>query len=377
MKKISYCIPTKNNLRYLKNSINSIKTNSSIDFDIIVFVDLDNDGTIEWLNSNKIKYIENKTLEPRGIAYGYNRCIEMAETPIVCMFHADMYMAKGFDTGILKYLKPKMVVSGTRIEPPLHPEGNEKLVKDFGLYPEDFKKSEFDHFVNSCLIKNKEKTTRGIFAPWAIYKDDIVSIGMHDESLHSYHEDSDIFNRFILNGYDILQSWESYVYHLTCRGGQFQDGVESVTKDPKFHSMKNSSLKKYIRKWGSMIKNDSYQYPILQPKYNIKFNITNGNRYILQLLEPWCTSLEIDIDQSHINEYIKDELLNINKINSNSIGDIVVDINGDSFTENDCMNIINLSEIINDSGDIGRFELGNLLINIHKIEDISHNLIKL
>jgi glycosyltransferase involved in cell wall biosynthesis len=139
-RRITFCIPSKNNLRYLKNSINSIKENSMYENEIIVYVDADNDGTKEWLDTNNIKYLVNETDIPKGIAYGYNRCIEAATTPIVCMFHADMYMGQWFDDAILKHLKPLSVVSGTRIEPPLHPKGLEKIVEDFGMYPEDFKK---------------------------------------------------------------------------------------------------------------------------------------------------------------------------------------------------------------------------------------------
>ena len=57
MKKITFCIPSKNNLRYLKTCIPSIRNNAyKKDHDIIVFVDSDNDGTVEWLNENKDKY---------------------------------------------------------------------------------------------------------------------------------------------------------------------------------------------------------------------------------------------------------------------------------------------------------------------------------
>ena len=111
MSKITYCIPSKNNLRYLKSSIGSIKENSSQEFDIIVFIDSDNDGTKEWLDKEEIKYIINENNIPKGIAYGYNRCIEAATTPIVCMFHADMYMGQWFDAEILKHLKPLKTVS--------------------------------------------------------------------------------------------------------------------------------------------------------------------------------------------------------------------------------------------------------------------------
>ena len=38
------------------------------------------------------------------------------------------------------------MVSATRIEPPLHPDGPEKVLKDFGIEPEEFDEYEFDEF---------------------------------------------------------------------------------------------------------------------------------------------------------------------------------------------------------------------------------------
>jgi GT2 family glycosyltransferase len=381
-RRITYCIPTKNNLRYLKNSINSIRENSSNEYDIVVFVDADNDGTINWLNENGIRYTTNETDEPKGIAYGYNRCIEMAETPIVCMFHADMYMGKGFDTGILKYLKPLSVVSGTRIEPPLHPEGLEKIVKDFGMYPEDFKKDEFDTFVEQTIVKKKNVTTKGIFAPWAVYKEDITSIGMHDEYFHSYHEDSDIFNRFILNGYGIVQSWEAYVYHLTCRGGQFQDGVDKVTEDPAFHKMKNNAFRNYVRKWGSFVKNDEYQYPQIPHKYNVGFVLQNASKEALEFLEPWCSNIDVDLPLRFINEYINNEQPNTqtylaNKINNtNSKNDIVVTFDAQTLTNESIDFIVKLAEIFdaNELG-VGNYNFNPFTIEVKRVKHYENKLI--
>ena len=381
-RRITYCIPTKNNLRYLKNSINSIRENSSNEYDIVVFVDADNDGTIDWLKENGIRYTTNETDEPKGIAYGYNRCIEMAETPIVCMFHADMYMGKGFDTGILKYLKPLSVVSGTRIEPPLHPEGLEKIVKDFGMYPEDFKKEEFDTFVEQTIVKKKNVTTKGIFAPWAVYKEDITSIGMHDEYFHSYHEDSDIFNRFILNGYGIIQSWEAYVYHLTCRGGQFQDGVDKVTEDPAFHKMKNNAFRNYVRKWGCFVRNDEYQYPIIPHKYNVKFVVQNASKDALEFLEPWSTNIDVDLPLNEINEYIDREQPNTqsylkNKINNNdSNNDIIVKFNAQTLTNESIDFIVKMAEIFdaNELG-VGNYNFNPFTIEVKRVKHYENKLI--
>jgi glycosyltransferase involved in cell wall biosynthesis len=369
-RKITFCIPTKNNLRYLKNSINSIKENSTNENEIIVFVDADNDGTVEWLQENNITYLVNETNEPKGIAYGYNRCIEIATNPIVCMFHADMYMSKGFDIGILKYLKPLSVVSGTRIEPPLHPQGLEKIVKDFGMYPEDFKKDDFNSYVSELIEYSKDKTTKGIFAPWAIYKEDITSIGMHDEYFHSYHEDSDIFNRFILNDYEIVQSWEAYVYHLTCRGGQFQDGIEEITKDEAFHTMKRNAFKNYIRKWGHFVKNDEYQHPIIPHKYNVGFHLTNSNLNVLEFFEHWADNIFVDIPESDIESYIQNEQKNTNinlrdKINNTTIkNDIEVFVNINEMTQESINFIVDFTQIL----DSNELEVGEYQFNVFKIK---------
>ena len=380
-RKITFCIPSKNNLRYLKNSIQSIKANSLHQNEIIVYVDADNDGTKEWLDENRIKYLVNDTDTPKGIAYGYNRCIEAATTPIVCMFHADMYMGQWFDDAILKHLKPLSVVSGTRIEPPLHPKGLEKIVEDFGMYPEDFKKAEFDKFVYEMRYVYQGKTTKGIFAPWAIYKEDITSIGMHDEKLHSYHEDSDIFNRFILNGYDIIQTWEALVYHLTCRGGQFQDGIEQVTKDEFFHLMKNSSFKNYVRKWGTFIKNDEYQYPTIPHKYNVGIHIKNCNKQILNIIEPWGTNVFVDLNQNIIEEYIQEQynsIINLNeKINNSAINnDIELIIDGNKLTNQNINFIFILSEILDDNQlEVGKYQFDIFDIKVNRIKHTEEELI--
>jgi glycosyltransferase involved in cell wall biosynthesis len=325
MNKITFCIPSKDNLRYLKSSITSIKQNSVLDNEIIVWVDSDNDKTEEWLKENQIKYLLNPKNKPQGIAAGYNRCIEEASNEIVCMFHADMFMGKGFDVNLIKHLQPKTVVAGTRIEPPLHPPGKEKIIQDLGMYPEDFNEEKFNDIVSQ-----------------------ILEIGMHDEEFHSYHEDSDIFNRFILNGMKLIQSRDALVYHLTCRGGKWIDGIEQVTNDTKFHDMTMRARKHYLKKWGCWIKNDEYQHPILSPVYNKQLIINNSNSNLEQLKD-WF----------------------------NGGKDIIVKIDGNTFTQQDFVIIQQLNDIIKDSGDIGEFKLGNIKIKINNLKEHQENLIKI
>ncbi len=229
---------------------------------------------------------------------------------------------------------------------------------------------------------NEGKTTKGIFAPWAIYKEDITSIGMHDERLHSYHEDSDIFNRFILNGYDIIQTWEALVYHLTCRGGQFQDGVEQVTKNEAFHKMKTSSFKNYIRKWGHFVKNDEYQYPIIPHKYNVCFNIKNTTLDALNFLEPWCSNIKIDLSNEEIIKFISNEqpncIVSLNdKINNNIINDIEITFDVNQITQESINFIFDLSMILDANQlDKGEYEFGIFKFKVNNTSHMENELIK-
>lgn len=382
MKKITFCIPTKNNLQYLRGCLKSIEENSAQKHDVIIYVDGDSDGTVDWLISNNIRYIKNDTVLPKGIANGYNRCIEAAETEIVCMFHADMYMAKGFDINLLKHLKEGVVVSATRIEPPLHPMGLEKIVQNFGMYPEDFLESGFGEFVERQMVDDSDKTTKGIFAPWVVFKSDVMKIGMHDEFFHSYHEDSDIFNRMLLSGLEFIQSRDSFVYHFTCRGGKFADGVERETSDTLFHAMKTKAMSHYIRKWGSWIKNDEYQHPILIPKYDIGI-VMEGGVALLRAVEPWCSSVYVKgIGASVITDYIQSEqpntifnlserVLDYSKLKKHDI-QIYID---NRFNQSDFSNLQILPQIIHSTDEVGEFELGNMKITITSKREIQNELI--
>ena len=61
-----------------------------------------------------------------------------------------------------------------------------------------------------------------MFAPWCMYKSDFLAVGGHDELFAPQsREDSDLFYRFYLNGYKLIQTWEGLVYLFTSRGSRF------------------------------------------------------------------------------------------------------------------------------------------------------------
>lgn len=328
---ITFCIPSKNNLRYLKTCIKSIREKSyySISNRIIVYVDQDNDGTEEWLINSDLMYegdkiIVNGSDSPKGIGYAYDAMFKEATTDLVVAFHADMVLGTYGDLGLLEhYDGRKSIVCATRIEPPLHPPGPEKIVKDFGMWPEDIKWHEFDKFVTSQWDQHREDFTKGLFAPWMIDKRDHLG---HDPIFKSVYEDADLFRRFALAGYNIKQSWGSYVYHLTCRGGQFADAnkMEDFNKkSPEWQHNNEISLKEYIRKWGGLFKEYGPCEPKPNTKYNIGLEVTSCNSNILNV-EPFFNQLKVDCDY---NNYIDSEKNNTSyNLNDKFVEELTTDI---------------------------------------------------
>jgi hypothetical protein len=188
----------------------------------------------------------------------------------------------------------------------------------------------------------------------------------------------------ILNGMKCIQSRDSFVYHLTCRGGQFQDGIEQITKDQQFHSMKHTAARNYLRKWGSWIKNDSYQHPIISPKYNIAIVLTNGNIHALETLEPWCDRIYVENKFDYIQKEqpntkfdLSKRVMTIGLNDPQSENDIVIEIDANKFNQRSFELLQQLPLIIKESGDIGTFELEDLKITINQMEEKQNDLIKL
>ena len=296
---ITFCIPSKNNLRYLKPCIKSIQDNSYYPNQIIVYVDQDTDGTVEWLRENGIKFIQNHEETPRGIGFAYDNMFQWADREYVIAFHADMILGPHADKHMMDIKTPNNIVCATRIEPPLHPAGIEKIVQDFGMWPEDLKIEEFNKFVEE---NKSDKITKSIFAPWLIRKDQHLG---HDPIFRSVFEDADLFRRFKLQGYDLIQSWSAMVYHLTCRGGQFAhaEKMEDFQKKDESWQVNNSiSMNEYIRKWGGFLKQTDTLEPIPNVKYDIGLEILHCKDTGILGVEPFFNNIKCGIDTS---DYVK------------------------------------------------------------------------
>ena len=403
MKKISFIQPSRNNLKYLKWSYNSIRKNLGTTHEICWADDFSNDGTWEWMmetakKDRNIKVMRNEGPERLGHTILYDKLVDIATNDIVMIYHADMYACPEMDVEMLKHLERGKVVSATRIEPPLHPDGPEKILVDFGIEPEEFKEEELMNWMISDrdVSMNVGKTTEGIFAPWVIYKDDFLAIGGHDPLYAPQSkEDSDIFNMFVLAGYDLIQTWQGFVYHMTCRGSRFKDGALRNPAGQVFMKGRESdewlkqnlrSTRNFIRKWGHMVQHDEYMKPIIPPKYDVGFKVYNTDINLLRELEPWCSCIYLDYGSDYMTEYRKEEqpdtdfdlgkrIKMYGTADITEYHDVVVEFDAQKLTPQNFQILVNLSEIIQDSGEIGTMHLEIFQLDIKLLDTYEKELI--
>jgi len=400
-KVISFIQPSRNNLKYLKWSYNSIRKNLGYRHEICWADDFSDDGTWDWMNEvikkdDNVQILRNNGPERLGHTILYDRLVEMARNDIVMIYHADMYACPKMDEAVLKHLERGKVVSATRIEPPLHPDGPEKILVDFGIEPEEFDEHKLLEFIENDRENSDDKYTDGIFAPWAIYKDDFLAIGGHDPLYAPQSkEDSDIFNRFQLAGYETIQTWQGFVYHMTCRGSRFKDGAMRNPAGQVFMKGRESSewlaqnlrsTRNFIRKWGHMVKHDEYLKPIVPPKYDVGFVVENCDTNMLRELEPWCSDIYGDWVGHKgfgVNKYIDEEQPDTQfdlkkKIHSDHFepnNNVILEFDCHQLTPQNFQILVNLSDILKESGEVGEMELEIFKFKIKSMETYEKDLI--
>lgn len=384
---ITFAIASKNNFRYVKYAVNYIRENCYRQ-DHIIHIGIDGEDTeLENYYKNDTGVVVTKGVS--GIAAIYNDIAKKATTDFILIYHADMIAGKDVDLHLYKQWKKGLIVSATRIEPPLHPGDPAKIVENFGMWPEEdvadgFKKQEFNQFVENNLTN--DKITKGVFAPWLIHKEDYWAVGGHDETLNSHSEDRDLFNRFLLNGFDFIQPWNALVYHLTCRGGQFEHATkteELKKRSDNWNQLARNNTREFLRKWGTSPKYDEYQYPIVSPKYNIGLVVHNCNLMLLEVLEPMCDRIYVDevfeigrawdyveIESEHTNYDLSKRIAFIKNQTPSDYEDIIIEFDAKRLTNDNFQFLFHLPDIIKESGDVGVMEWDIFRIEIKNLSPL-------
>jgi GT2 family glycosyltransferase len=391
MKSITFCIASANNEReYTKLLLNSLIDHTTIDnHEVLIFIDSDNQNTYEALKEYKstisnLRICKNPNPYPVGGQRNVSVMFDAAKNDIVCYLQSDMVVGKDFDKHILENLtSEKRVLSMARIEPPLHPGSPEKIVKDFGITPEEFDYEAFNLFVDE-LQKENRPTMIGHFAPFAVHKKTwFDTLGGFDTQFRCSREDSDTIIRMELCDLEMVQTWNACVYHFTCvssRGTDwYKSNADAKYKNELQQQADMQELKRFIRKWGFF-----GHHP--QPVYNIAFKVEIDrmvNFELLQWLEPYCKKMYLTDSQiaeelknrvefeahyySNLRwKYTKEYWESVKEFfNPTDFNTRIVDTDIDSEIEEDIVISFKYSELEESFNQ----ELRNLIENIHTVVD--------
>ena len=131
------------------------------------------------------------------------------------------------------------------------------------------------------------------------------------------------------------------------------------------------STREFLRKWGEWIQNDSYQYPIINPKYNKGLVIENCNDQFIEMLEPWGDNLYVDCSyEEYIEKESKRTVMDlhdrIKPYDNEKQNPILVEIDGSNFNQQDMIYIQKIAEILDTQTILDEF---NYLVSMNDINN--------
>lgn len=185
-------------------------------------------------------------------------------------------------------------------------------------------------------------------------------------------EDDDLLFRLELIGCKMIVSLDSLVYHFVSKTSRFSEEHKNNTAIIE----RKSNLNK-IRKWGMTANTSNKQ------SYDIGFILNNCSKNILQLLEPFASTIYTDYEFiSYINDEQSNTKINLSKkikpLNSVRENDIIVSvIDCDKLTDSDVKVLTNLPDFIKEANlkNDAKFNLGNLNFNIKTLNTYQHKFV--
>ena len=241
---------------------------------------------------------------------------------------------------------------------------------------ETFDKDALYEYVTSKELEYSNKIEPGITFFMCMPRIALLEMGGMDNLFNPmFCEDDDLIRRWKMLGMNCFTALDAICYHFVSKTSRFSEEYQTRTQQIELASNRN-----YLRKWGT--KSNA-------PKYDIAIRVTGCNMQLLELLEPHCNRIFIDDEMEVLFAYyyeteqpttkfdLKSRINTQGWDNPNDYHDIVVECNKNSFGQLEYQYITQLPEIVNQSGEVGTFRLGNLTITIHSMITYEKNLIKL
>jgi len=262
------------------------------------------------------------------LATNYNNAVSKATGDKIILLHNDMVIKPGFIEQMDKDISENRITTYTRIEPPIYNDLYPgKVILDCGFDLESFDRKKFsDYNIEEKLIDGGSQLFFG-----CMKKD---YIGIDNKTFcppQMWCADDDLHLRYKIAGFEHKVS-SAHVYHF----------VSKTSRIGNYQETEQQSNLNFIKKWGFR----KSEYNVV---YDKKFILKNSNDRLNGIIDWWFNGGE----------------------------DIIVEIDGNTFSQQDYMYIQQLNDIIKETNDLGTFEIGNLKITINSLEEQQNKCIKL
>lgn len=276
-------------------------------------------------NKNEVEIIveENDNVT---MGVNYNNAVAKANGEKIILLHNDMILKPGFIETMDKHIIKNRIVTYTRVEPPIYNDTYPgKVLLDCGR---DLNSLDKEKFYNLPLGEELQDGGSQLF--FGCYKEDYIGIDGYTFKL--FCEDDDFHLRCDVAGLERKVS-PAQVYHFVSKTSRTTNDYQVIEQQSNIN---------FVKKWGfrSSIHNVVYKKSVV---------IHNSNPQLEQILEPWF----------------------------NGGKDIIIEVNGNNFTQDDFGIIQQLNDIVKENGEIGSFELNNLKITINSMDEYQDTLIKI
>jgi hypothetical protein len=275
-------------------------------------------------NENEVEIVveENDNVT---MGVNYNNAVAKANSEKIILLHNDMILKPGFIEIMDKDIIKNRIVTYTRVEPPIYNDLYPgKILLDCGR---DLNSLDKEKFYNLPLEEELQDGGSQLFL--GCYKEDYI--GIDGVTFKLFCEDDDFHLRCDVAKLERKIS-PAQVYHF----------VSKTSRTWDYQKVEQQSNINFIKKWG--FRNSTHNVV-----YKKSVRINNTNQQLEQALEPWF----------------------------NGGKDIIVEVDGNTFTQQDFIITQQLNDIIKESGEIGSFELGNLKITINSMNEYQDTLIKI
>ena len=267
---ISIVIPTYNNLKYLRLTIDSIIKYTRTKYEILIHVNDGSDGSLQYVKKNR--FIHTHSKNNLGLCSSINLITKKANFNYILYSHDDMFFCPNWDKYAVKEINKikhnKFYLSGTMIEP------NSGHIKfNAGTNIKNFNKKKLLKNLSRLKYYDHQGTH---FAPHIIHKSIWKKVGGFSEEFNpGFGSDPDFNMKLWKQGVRIFKGINNFrVYHFS-----------SITTRKNKMIKKNRGDKTFLRKWKISIKFFKKHYLRSKTIYNGPLKNPNKNlNYYFELI---------------------------------------------------------------------------------------------